>query len=155
MTEREELSSGKVIRVFKGTFGIGPYVEGLRTIDFLPSSDDKRAAEDGGEVLLSVFDRRLTTPRQCAAIRGLDGPFHAWALWVEGIKAIKAATRNESLSVVRDPLPIPKCNLAGAAGHCGIRGLAKFPRETDKQSKLLIAYLAGQLKDRAFEEPID
>jgi hypothetical protein len=155
MTERAELREGRVIRVFKGSIGIGPYAEGLRDGDFFPTSEDKRIAEEtGSEVLLSVFDRERATPLQCAAIRGLSIPFHAWALNVDSIRRIKAPERPEALSVVCDALPHPQCLQPGASGHCGIRGLGKYPGETRKRSQLIIAYLAGQLKDWAFEEPI-
>ena len=141
----EEVTEGSVLRLSPLREGVGPYESGARIEDFLPNSGDKSAALRTGVVLVSVFHRSRTSLKQCLAFRRSSSEAHALQLEVLAIRSIKAPERNEPLSVVGDPLPAPECDLPGAEGHCGIKGLAREPQEP----RAVQRYLCSRLVDIA------
>ena len=147
----EEVTDGSVLRLKASRQGIGPYAGGARIEDFLPSSGDKAAALRTGLVLVSVFHRDKTTLKQCLAFRRSSSADGVLQLEVPAVRSIKAPERTEPLSVVGDPLPPPDCDLPGADGHCGIKGLAREHQEP----RAVQRYLCSRLADIAREADPD
>jgi hypothetical protein len=141
----EEITDGSVLRLIGPRQGIGPYTSGARIEDFLPSSGDKAAAIRTGMVLVSVFHRSKTTLKECLTFRRSSPADGALQLEVSAIRSVKAPERTEPLSVVGDPLPPPECDRPGAAGHCGIKGLAREPEEP----RAIQRYLCSRLVEIA------
>jgi hypothetical protein len=141
----EEVTEGSVLRLRPFREGVGPYESGARIEDFMPNSGDESAALRIGVVLVSVFHRGRTSLGQCLAFRRSSSAAQALQLEVPLIRIIKAPERTESLSVVGDPLPSPECQLPGADGHCGIKGLARLPQEP----RAVRRYLCSRLVDIA------
>lgn len=102
---------------------------------FAPTSEDKKeAAERGQRVMLSCYDRGLTTLAEARAIRlrdlAEDTPTRAFALRVAEIRQVGQA-EGIPLDVVDDGHD-PEVEGPGAEGHCGIVGL---DREEKKGTK--------------------
>lgn len=137
----EEVTEGAVLRTGTERRGIAPFSR-ARIEDFLPSSEDKRIAEEAGKpVLVSVFDCARTTLAQCLAIRKLAPDAPVFRLLVGKIREAHVAGQEEPLKVIRDPLPEPLCFLPGADGHCGIQGLGRRPGVPRHVQKLLCSLL--------------
>jgi hypothetical protein len=95
--------------------------------------------------LLSVFEGLRTTVEQAMMIRGELIESAAFGLRVEEIREIQVPGLPQ-LSVLRDPLDPPACDLPGADGHCGINGLYRPP----SQPKKLYRELRVLLADKSF-----
>ena len=137
----EAVRDGSILRRIPVREGIGPYATGARIEDFLPNSGDKAAALRTGMVLVSVFHRSKTSLKQCLAFGRYSTETAALQLEVPAVLSIKSVERTEPLSVVGDPLPPPDCDLPGADGHCGIKGLAREPGEPRAVQRYLCSRL--------------
>jgi hypothetical protein len=138
----EEVTDGHVLRTGVGRRGIAPFQSRAQPDDFVPSSEDKRIAEETGkDVLVSVFDCERTTPIQCLAIRLVPPTAPLFQLSVQGIRSINVPEQPRSLHVVRDPLPMPFGLLPGADGHCGIAGIHRPPGGSRTVQRLILSKL--------------
>lgn len=97
-------------------------------LEFNPSSDDKRHAEQTGRpVRVSVWDATLTTAAQALAFRGRE------TIIISG--AVAGVLAGGATAVVYDRLPPPESERPGADGHAGIEGLVRRQDETKPQWK--------------------
>ena len=130
---------GHVLRTGAGRKGIAPFQSRAQPDDFLPSSEDKRIAEETGkEVLVSVFDCERTTLIQCLAIRLIPPATPVFRLSVPGIREINVPEQSRPLRVVRDPLAMPWALFPGADGHCGIAGIHRSPGGSRTALRLIL-----------------
>lgn len=142
----EELQDGVVFRLATVKHDFPPGSPSLRFWHFELSQNDRdHGARTGEPSRLSVFDTERTTIAQAHAIRGVEREDMAFGLRVPEIRAIRIAGL-DSLRVVRDPLDPPLSEMPGAAGHCGIEGLARRPGEP----KALVRELRVRLADLSF-----
>ncbi len=134
--ERTEVEGGFVCRLvpISGSFPPGSRVP--LVTNFCPSSEDIRVAELAGTVpLLSVWDEDLTTLDQAKSFFRPDCA--GFGLSVKKVRAIVIPTSDETLRVLRDPLPPDLAKRPGSKGHCGIEGLARPAGKQEQSYKFL------------------
>lgn len=138
----EEVTGGHVLRTGAGRKGIAPFEPRAQPDDFLPSSEDKKIAEETGqEVLVSVFDCARTTLVQCLVIRQVLPTTPVFRLPVQGIREINVPEQSGPLRVVRNPLPLPWSLFPGADGHCGIAGIHRPAGGSRTAQRLILSKL--------------